>query len=972
MTGSLGPVSQTLLDELKEKMGERPVVWLDKGQHYTEFFDGLGDDTKLLGGHLVGYRGSYLELMSALAPLTSGADPSPFLLHVPGTSKETIKDTPLLQIYEFGQVYERALDTLVRNAAAGRVPPEDVDQFLAQGSVTLAQADAWMAERTASASDTWTNFLRKTQPGPLILALLGRSNTPQLLSKEVRDQLPASLVRHHFATHLGLPDGWGEPPGSSDETLRELAESVAEWVMAVEYVFDLRRPPKVELLEPATRLSRPLIEACQEATRHLREQAPHEYQVLAQDFEGRLARERDEGSADELGRIDTFSFEEDRLMQAALDALLEGSWDRAATWARDRLEGKSVWLQLDRSRHKTWTLLQRCAQLGQALEKSATETSLRFDTLHSLDEATEAYAAHGAAIDRLHRELEQAAALDLLEDLPHRDRVQQAVAAARGAWRDWAEARARSWSELSRREGALPTDKRQQRNIFDQVVEPMLRQDGKTAYFVVDALRYEMALELLELIGKPSATRVHLDARLCELPAVTEVGMNVLAPMAKHGRLIPKIHKDGRRIKAWKGGEIEVSTPEGRKKAMDARVSSAQCKWLDLEKVIAVDTAAKLKRMVRDASLVVVHSTQIDKAGEHGSGLSEFSRELRRLDLARQRLHAAGVHRFVITSDHGFLMRSVREEGLTFGKHHDSKGRYALYGHAYENEDTYSVSLRSLEYEDVGDQVLIFPRGLSVYKSAETRDYVHGGNSPQERVIPVLTVEHKTEQGSADEHFRVKLVRQVADGDKHTIEARIERVDNQISLALKADPVPLELRPHAAKGVTAELSEAEGARIEGGMLIAEVDKTFKVRFRLTGSREQRVPVELICATGRVRVDEVVTPTRFDVLVPRTTRPAPPKDDTAATPPKGATTDKAEPPSDESWLEVYDDPNIRKVMLHIATHGEVTEADLLMLLDKGRLVRSFARRYEEYAAQAPFRIKIEMTAAGKTYRKLTDA
>ena len=56
------------------------------------------------------------------------------------------------------------------------------------------------------------------------------------------------------------------------------------------------------------------------------------------------------------------------------------------------------------------------------------------------------------------------------------------------------------------------------------------------AYFLIDAFRYEMATELLrEFAG--AGTTVHLAGRYAELPTITAVGMNALAPVAKAGRL---------------------------------------------------------------------------------------------------------------------------------------------------------------------------------------------------------------------------------------------------------------------------------------------------------------------------------------------------------------------------------------------------------------------------------------------------
>jgi len=66
----------------------------------------------------------------------------------------------------------------------------------------------------------------------------------------------------------------------------------------------------------------------------------------------------------------------------------------------------------------------------------------------------------------------------------------------------------------------------------------MTKEPGVTAYFVVDAWRFEMAEELYQAIKDTPATVIQLKPRLAELPSVTEVGMNVLAPVVDGGKLV--------------------------------------------------------------------------------------------------------------------------------------------------------------------------------------------------------------------------------------------------------------------------------------------------------------------------------------------------------------------------------------------------------------------------------------------------
>ncbi len=72
---------------------------------------------------VVAFRGSYLAMLLTLEPYGNGLDREPLLIHMPGHTEETIRQTPILELYRAGYRYRRALDTLIREAATGRVSP---------------------------------------------------------------------------------------------------------------------------------------------------------------------------------------------------------------------------------------------------------------------------------------------------------------------------------------------------------------------------------------------------------------------------------------------------------------------------------------------------------------------------------------------------------------------------------------------------------------------------------------------------------------------------------------------------------------------------------------------------------------------------------------------------------------------------------------------------------------------------------
>src|SRR5262249_16194670 len=135
-----------------------------------------------------------------------------------------------------------------------------------------------------------------------------------------------------------------------------------------------------------------------------------------------------------------------------------------------------------------------------------------------------------------HRRFEQQRFKLLDAQLPYFAQLLEVANGLRGRYRAWADALAADFTDICTAVGFLPESHEQQRTLYEQVVHPLTQTDNTVAYFLIDAFRFEMATELLrefEIAG----TTVHLTGRYAELPTITPVGMNALAPVGKAGRL---------------------------------------------------------------------------------------------------------------------------------------------------------------------------------------------------------------------------------------------------------------------------------------------------------------------------------------------------------------------------------------------------------------------------------------------------
>jgi hypothetical protein len=538
--------------------------------------------------------------------------------------------------------------------------------------------------------------------------------------------------------------------------------------------------------------------------------------------------------------------------------------------------------------------------------------------------------------------------------LPEFETLRARLDGMRRAWREWADAWAREFNALCTARGFLPGASHQQRTLFDEVIRPLAQEPGATAYFVVDALRFEMGEELYRQMEDTPATTAALRPRLAELPTVTEVGMNVLAPVARNGRLRVSLAGDTGGVQGFQTGEFRVCDPETRKRAMHDRVGGATCPWLTLEEVVGRDTAS-LKRSVSQARLVVVHSREIDEAGEKGIGPAVFDLTLQKLRAAWRVLREAGVRRFVFTADHGFLLLDdTAAAAQAHGRRIDPQRRHVFSPVAADHAGEVRVALADLRYEGTGTSV-IFPESTAVFDTGRRAvNYAHGGNSLQERVIPVLTVLHRTAAGGSSVQYGIKAEASEGVAGMHCIEAKVEVLAQRSLDFGSPKDVELALRVPDAEGVQVELCQTRGkARIVGGMVVATVGERFELFFRLSGAVDARVLIELHSPSGVAEVVPCIPDARFAVTATRASSPPP-----APSANVGA--------SSASWLEQLPESGVRQVFEHLAAHGTVTENEAAAMLGGPRGLRRFANRFEEYAQKAPFGVHIDVVAGVKRY------
>jgi hypothetical protein len=765
---------------------------------------------------------------------------------------------------------------------------------------------------------------------------------------------------------MGGPRNDAQGVFSASDAREHLRRALGAWLLLLEFVHDLERAPKTPELKALTTVPAELTKRCHALVVQLRTRHAEQYASLAGGLEDLVADERRGLGPSELGRIDTFAFEERVVLAGAFHALGNKDWGRVLTWAKDRAGEQSFWLARDRKRRWVWVLVEEAAELGRAVDASPRPLA----GAATLEEAVDRYVREAHRVDRAHRSFEQRWNELRDPELPHWEELREVVALVRSRYREWADSLAQDFNALCVQRGFLPDDTLQQRTLFDQVVRPLTQEGVPVAVFVIDALRFEMAAQLADEMKQASGVTVDLRGRLAELPTLTVIGMNALAPVARDGKL-DAVGTNVGALRGFRTGSFAVHDPQSRARAMGERAIGETARLVKLADVVDA-TARKLSEWVKKGPrLLVVHGLEIDDAGEAGFGLATFEQTLRQIRAAWHHLSVAGVKSFVITADHGFLLQDETTRVAPYGKKTDPSRRHIWSANEVRESGMVSVPLARLGYEGDATGHLLMRDDTAVFATGAGGAFVHGGNSLEERVIPVLVAKRRRAPGQSGSAYAIEAVGAKPISGLQRLRLRVQLAsDVSGSLAFAAaQSIRLVLDVKDRPDVALRVRDCDGpAKLRAGVLEVPVGAEWsEVFFVLEGAADERVKVVVSQPDRTEQVEAVVVQDYFGVTQtviaqapssgpsvsgPRSERPPPP----TAAPVRAA-----------DWQDAIEDEQFRAVFVHIEQHRSINEAELQGILGP-RKTRLFARQVESMAAKLPFRVRIESTGAQKVYVK----
>lgn len=306
-----------------------------------------------------------------------------------------------------------------------------------------------------------------------------------------------------------------------------------------------------------------------------------------------------------------------------------------------------------------------------------------------------------------------------------------------------------NWSSVSEEElqsKGFVYEIAKQQDFYDDKVR---RSDTRVFVIVSDALRYEVAATLSEQLKRETQAKVELQNRQGIFPTITKFGMAALLP---HKELTAQVRNDKLAV-LIDGGLTESNYRDKILKSYNAE--SVAVKYND---IIALKRAER-NEIVKGKEVVYIYHDTIDEAS-HTSDTAVFPAceeaisEIK--NLIRVIVNDFSGTKIMITADHGFLYTysplqendkvdksSFKNKDIEYGR------RFAILDKGATPDYLMPVKFMNEEFEGYTPR-----ESIRIKMNGGGLNFVHGGTSLQEMVIPVI--EYRPLRNNAKEYLRNK------------------------------------------------------------------------------------------------------------------------------------------------------------------------------------------------------------------------
>ena len=262
----------------------------------------------------------------------------------------------------------------------------------------------------------------------------------------------------------------------------------------------------------------------------------------------------------------------------------------------------------------------------------------------------------------------------------------------------------------------------------------------RVVVIISDAMRYEVGRTLYEKLLADERCDAKITAMQSVLPSITSYGMAALLPHSKVSMSNGyEVLVDGQLCASLKQREAILQTAK----------PNSRCIQFD---EIKGANQADMRAILTGQDVVYVYHNQIDSRGDKASSENEVFVACEEavneiVKLIRDINSRGNTYHFIITADHGFIYkRDKLSESDKISGFSGCGKRYAISDAKFDTAGVVCVPMSSYDQDSDDYRYVLAPMGSNLFKvPGSGLNYVHGGCSPQEMLIPVIEVH--TEKG---------------------------------------------------------------------------------------------------------------------------------------------------------------------------------------------------------------------------------
>lgn len=714
------------------------VVWYDPEGNYRNIASTLAIPHTTVAR----YDGSFFALRHQIESLLEGSEPPRLVLYIPldpaethGALVEVEADGVTMRPGQQPPARNTRLSIIARNALKpilGEDITAAIEKQVEAGKLTLADLDTLAEKGEGITKGVVAVIFATGNPQEVALAFLTSDrHDADIIKKGVGAEL-AFLLQSAFEIEL--------PGAEPTETWRA---RLARHVLATDLVASLsgETPPRLSTVKtaskPATRDTSTTLARTWRLRRDLRES----YVAHAQRVEKELGLAQVDFRREQIVGVETFLAIEKSLQRNVEVALLEEASDNLVELAKARQS--SFWSEHLPDVQAQWALIAVSGQLLREADRVVKEVASAATDAKAFFLAYVGTDRPWCLLDTYHRHLERRFHNFDFDLEGHHRSLEQLIAKARHRYMEVGSMLAERFLRLYQQAKFHIPGILRQSEIFAKQVQLKVS-EGKTAYVWVDALRFEMASELARTLG--AEFNVDMQAAVGTVPTITEIGM---------AALLPSTHESATLVSVGEGKlalRIDGTIIKDRKDRVNflkakAGASVFEAKLDDL----LPSPKKKVREGIRDSDLVLITSQEIDALCEGDNvPLARHTMDgtLHELRRSFRILSELGVKTIVVTADHGYLFGDELGNDMKI----DAPGgdmadlhRRVWVGRGGTADPSY-LRARFSDFGLGGDLEIGTPWNFACFKvQGGAKAYFHGGLSPQELIVPVITLTTKKE-----------------------------------------------------------------------------------------------------------------------------------------------------------------------------------------------------------------------------------